>query len=122
MDHAKDQARAQLDNIKELVKALNTDDYDQRCEAQTAIAEDPLEVLYRSGWYASGQGPDEPAEALILLCTGGPAVRLIVDLDKEYYSSSRIEYQDWGTEWVKLTPYTREDEEAVEIYCSVLGL
>ena len=120
MDHAKDQARAQLDNIKELVKALNTaDDYDQRCEAQTAIYEDPLEVLVRSDWYTPYK-PSGPAELQILLCTGGPAVRIIAQLEDEMVTDSRLEYQDWFMPWVEL-PLTSEDKQVIREYCCVLG-
>lgn len=121
MDHAKDQAQAQLDNIKKLVAALDTQDDEALEAAHTAIYEDPLGVLYRSCWYAPGQGPDEPAEALILLCTGGPAVRIIAQLEDEMVADSRLEYQDWFMPWVEL-PLTSEDKQVIREYCYVLGL
>jgi hypothetical protein len=45
----------------------------------------------------------KPSEFMILLCTGGPAVRIRGELDR--YSEPekpRIEYQDWFTPWQTL--------------------
>lgn len=68
-------------------------------DARERIQEDPLSVQIRSGWYSSGETP-EPEEFEILLCTGGPAVRILGELD-QYGQPSRawLEYQDWGTPW-----------------------
>lgn len=68
-------------------------------DARQRIQEDPLSVQIRSGWYSPGETP-EPEEFEILLCTGGPAVRIIGELD-EYKEPSRawLEYQDRGTPW-----------------------
>jgi hypothetical protein len=58
-----------------------------------------LSVLVRSDWHEPG------AEATygqfeLLLCTGGPAVRITGDLDsyREAYRP-HLQYQDWGTPW-----------------------
>lgn len=73
---------------------VNEDDARQR------IQEDPLSVLVRSGWYAPGETDVKPEEFEILLSTGGPAVRIVGDLD-EYGQPTRayIQWQDWGTPW-----------------------
>ena len=98
---AESQARAQLESIIEMVKALNTPDDDDAYEAATeAIHEDPLSVEVRSGWTSPGAAM-EPAEYCILRCTGGPAVRIIGDhgVSNEPESAS-LEYQDWGIPWI----------------------
>lgn len=63
------------------------------------IQEGPLSVEVRSGWYAPG-GDNTPEEFCILLSTGGPALRLVGDLD-EHGEPTRayLQHQDWGTPW-----------------------
>jgi len=69
-------------------------------EARERIQEDPLSVQVRSGWYSPGEIDNKPEEFEILLSTGGPAVRILGELD-EYGHPSRawLEVQDWGTPW-----------------------
>ena len=157
---ARDQARAQLDNIKCLVAALGVDyerledlrtdflaeangatdsplsqeDIDElnalaalagpctdQEEAIQAIQDDALEILTRGDWHGALDNGSEDVELQVLLCTGGPAVRIIADLEEGMVSDSRVEYQDWGTPWTVLHPYTDEDKQAVREYCCALG-
>jgi hypothetical protein len=70
-------------------------------DAEDRIREDPLECQVRSGWVSPGE--DLVAEDfLILLCTGGPAVRIRGEFN-EYGEPDRawLEYQDWGTPWTQ---------------------
>lgn len=73
--------------------------YHNREEAREAIQEDALSVEVRTDWYTPGETP-EASEFCILLCTGGPAVRIRGDLgahnepDRAY-----LECQDWYTAW-----------------------
>ena len=73
-DRAKDQAKAQFDSIREMVKALrdaqDTNDDGAIDDARLAIEEDPLSVQVRSGWHSPGEKA-ESEEFEILLCTGG---------------------------------------------------
>lgn len=68
-------------------------------DAMQRIQEDPLSVEVRTGWYTPGETP-EAEEFAILLCTGGPAVRIRGELD-QYKQPCRawLEFQDWGTPW-----------------------
>ena len=63
------------------------------------LQEYPLSFLVRSGW----QQPGEELEAMeyeLLLCTGGPAVRITGDLDASGDPcSATLQHQDWGTPW-----------------------
>lgn len=72
-------------------------------DARARIQEDPLSVQVRSGWYSPGANGDDtkPEEFEILLCTGGPAVRVRGDLD-EHGEPTRayLQHQDWGTPWI----------------------
>ena len=78
---------------------LMYDEYHDEDQASEAISEDPLSVEVRSGWTTLGNDL-EPEEYAILLCTGGPAVRIRGELDSDGDPCRAwIEYQDWGTPW-----------------------
>lgn len=107
--NATSEARAQLDSILSLTKALReareNDDEDEMDNARERILEDALEVLVRSGWVAPGAENFPVAEFSILLATGGPACRLIGTLERGEPEKVRMEWQDWYTPWepVRLT-------------------
>lgn len=87
-DHAFQQAILQFKGIAEMVKDLKKAKSDEDQEKATqAIQEDALEVGKLKQYF-------------ILLCTGGPACRIIGNLD-EYGQpdTAKIQYQDWGTPW-----------------------
>ena len=111
-DNAKGQARAQLESIKRMVDALQeANENDEETaeldgeelsadDIRERIQEDPLSVLVRSGWYVPGSIDHDPAEFEILLCTGGPACRIVGDLGKHCTpETARLQYQDWFTPW-----------------------
>lgn len=74
-------------------------EYPDEDDARQRINEDALSVQIRSGWYTPGETP-EPEEFEILLSTGGPATRIIGELDesREPYRA-RLQCQDWFTPW-----------------------
>ena len=121
-DTAKEQARAQLDGIVELMKALPDGgeiDGDTLTSEQVLdrIQEDPLSLQVRTDWYTPGETDNKPTDYNILLCTGGPACRIIGDLD-EYGQpeTARIEYQDWGTPWTEYRETTVEEDDFLLAY------
>jgi len=121
-NHAQDQARAQLESIAEMVKALReaeeAGDNTAREQAEQTIHEDPLSVEVRSGWYVPGGEVAAPEEFQILLCTGGPAVRIRGTLGRfGEPDDARLEYQDWFTPWQPLEGLTAEEGEALLDYC-----
>ena len=66
----------------------------------------PLSVLVRSGWYVPGTPEQGPEEFEILLSTGGPACRIIGELDRgsvAWQSGCRpvIQHQDWFKPWTE---------------------
>lgn len=115
------QAQAQLESIREMVAALKSADsesdetredssLDKSEAARETILQDALSVEVRSGWLTmdiwanKGSGKDDffttPAEFKILLCTGGPAVQIIGELDEHGEpEKARLQHQDWGTPW-----------------------
>lgn len=89
----------------ELVELLELEEIAQNFtgpdDVERAIDEHPLSVEVRSGWTTPGEEL-KAEEFCILLCTGGPAVRIIGELD--YCGEpvrAWIEYQDWGTPWTQ---------------------
>lgn len=68
------------------------------------IEESTLSVQVRDEWYSPGSRDEieGPSEYCILLSTGGPALRIVGDLDQHCEpTSARLEYQDWGTPWTE---------------------
>ena len=112
-ERAKDQAKAQLNSIVEMVNDLNNAEDTE--EAGQRIQEDPLSVQVRSDW----EDPSDNLKATefnILLCTGGPAVRIIGDLDNyQYPETARLQYQDWFTQWEDY-PLDQDEENALITY------
>ena len=89
-------------------------------EDDSPVQQDPLSVEVRSGWYTPGDNrinPYKPAEFCILLGTGGPASRIIGDID-EYGQPERprFEYQDWGKPWTEARTTPEQDAIMLE-YC-----
>jgi len=113
-EQAHAQAREHLENIAELLRRLH-EAQDAGDEAEEAAAREeienlPLEVLVRSGWHRPGEDAGTPEEYQILLATGGPAVRIVGDLDRwEEPANAVLEYADWGTPW---TAYPADAEAA----------
>ena len=113
---AEDQARAQVASILAMVRALDTEDEDAKESAQQTIQEDALSVQVRSGWQTPGTSL-EAEEYEILLCTGGPAVRIVGQLGRfNEPDTARIEYQDWFTPWTEFLDTSAEEGEAVLTY------
>lgn len=90
----------EADELADLEEAAG--EYASQEEALQAMLENPLDISFRSGWTSSPEDMT-PEEFQILLCTGGPAVRIIGELDfhgQPY--RAWIEFQDWGTPWTML--------------------
>ena len=95
---------------------LTFDEYHDAELARDAIVEDALDVEVRSGWTQVG-GEMTAEDFAILLCTGGPAVRIRGDLG-EYGEPVRawLEHQDWGTTWQEY--HADHDNHALLTYAS----
>lgn len=99
----------------------NVAEYHDEDKAREAITQDALDVQVRSGWESLNQiGEDglEPQSFAILLCTGGPAVRIVGKLEGGYPVRAQIEYQDWYTPWKRLGGLTKEQEDALLTYAN----
>lgn len=87
-------AAADLEELAELESAAG--ECSDADEARERILEDALSVEVRSSWHSPGE-PGEPDEFRIVLCTGGPHVEFVGDLNRCEPSSVRCLYRDWGT-------------------------
>jgi hypothetical protein len=111
-EHAREQAQAQFESIKEMVQDLECaeseadPDADTFESAQQRIHEDALSVEVRSDWYMPGSVVDgAPVEYRILLCTGGPAVQIAGTLSEHGEpETARLEMQDWFLPWTEYRP------------------
>ena len=121
-DNAKAQAAAQLASIVQMVETLNREQEggndDAYIQAQEDIQNDALSVEVRSGWTPLGDVPFRAEEFMILLCTGGPAVRIVGELGEHNEPEwARLEYQDWFTPWTPRACTTEEESAALLTYC-----
>ena len=88
-------------------------EYSDADEVRERIQEDPLSVEVRSSWVSLGDVLSAD-EFRILLCTGGPAVQIMGELDRGEPVRAWLEYQDWGTPW---TQYFGADADTLLTYC-----
>lgn len=87
-----------LDGLREELAELEriADGCADADEARDRIMEDPLSIETRSGWVSVGEEMS-PEEYRIVLCTGGPHVEIVGDLDQHGAPCrARIVYRDWG--------------------------
>jgi hypothetical protein len=101
------------EELRALEAAANGNEHHD--QALEAIHNDALDVQVRSDWHQPN-GDNTPSEFMILLCTGGPAVRIMGELDG-YLQPKRawLEYQDWGTPWMEAPGII--DQDTLLTYC-----
>jgi hypothetical protein len=89
-------------------------DCESREDAEQRIHEDPLEITLAGEW-SLGDTP-KADKAYILLSTGGPATRIVVELT-EHMEPGRayIQAQDWGTPWTDCLNVI--DQDTLLTYC-----
>lgn len=106
------------DDARELIELTEAaGDCESREDAKQRIQEDPLSIEVRSDWHTPGdKDASTPSEFCILLCTGGPACRIVGDLNQYAEPTrARIEHQDWFTPWRELI-VNHADHEALLTY------
>ena len=87
--------------------------YDPEPGSDDAMQNAALEVKVSGSWEP---GSKPVAESyMILLSTGGPALRVVGDLDRGEPVSASLEWQDWGTPW---TPYLDANESDLLVFAS----
>ena len=121
--HAISNARGQLESIKELYRnykqAESDDDYTREDEIREQAQEEALCVEFRSGWYSSPESIADlrPEEFKILLAWGGPALRIIGELDEYGPVNPKLQHQDWGTPWTDFE-ITEDQQKALNWFCN----
>ena len=106
---------------RELLDRGWAEDQDREAIAEAInqeIQEYPLSVQVRSGWESLG-AELEPAEFLIELSTGGPASRIVGELDQwQQPTRPRLQHQDWWKPWTEYLDATSAQGEALDWFCS----
>jgi len=86
-------------------------------QIKESILNSALSVEFRSGWTSN---PDELEieEFKILLTWGGPALRVIGDLNQyKEPENIKMQFQDWGTFWTDFE-ITENQQEALNWFCN----
>ena len=128
-NHALNNAIGHLESMVEdfkkdqLFEKIN--DYDAQDQLRESILNSALSVEFRNGWYSDLyhlKGVTEPIEFKILLSWGGPALRIIGELDDYGPVNPKLQYQDWGTLWTDFE-ITENQQEALNWFfnCFYLG-
>lgn len=117
-----DNARAHLADIRRLHAAHQeamqiSDRLVEQIEEEARDQVLSLEV--RTGWHCPSDPPSQPEQGCLTLTTGGPALRVLIELDCDAeVLECQLQHQDWGTPWIEL-PLTEADDEAL---CWFAGL
>jgi len=74
----------------------------------------------RNSWHTPGDTDNEkPTDYFILLGTGGPASRIVGELDKWCQpETAHFEYQDWFKPWTAVNDLSNEEEKTLLEYAS----
>ena len=93
------------------------EDYEKQEEIKENILNSALSVEFRSGW-TSNPNELEIEEFKILLTWGGPALRVIGELNQyKEPENIKMQYQDWGTFWTDFE-ITEEQQKALNWFSS----
>jgi len=125
-NHALQNAIGHIESIVEdyenfnYIESLNVtcdEDYKKQEEIKESILNSALSVEFRSGW-TSNPNDIELEEFKILLTWGGPALRVIGDLNQyKEPENVKMQYQDWGTLWTDFE-ITENQQEALNWFCN----
>jgi len=86
-------------------------------QTKESILNSALSVEFRSGW-TSNPNELEIEEFKILLTWGGPALRVIGELNQyKEPENIKMQFQDWGTFWTDFE-ITENQQEALNWFCN----
>jgi hypothetical protein len=115
MNWARNQTALTSEEVDEFI-ALETaaGDCESRDDAEQRIQESSLEITLSGEWNL-GDTP-KADKAYILLGTGGPATRIVCELDVTMEPHrAYIQAQDWGTQWTDCLGVI--DQDTLLTYC-----
>lgn len=108
---AQEQARYKYESIVEMMQrrdAAKTEKEED--DSLEEIEQFPLSVMLRGDWHEPYTDKKvDDVEYQILLCTGGPAVRIIGDLGEDGPCTAVLECQDWFEQWTQCNSEYNED-------------
>tara|TARA_Y100000004_G_scaffold188172_1_gene241945 strand:+ start:836 stop:1258 length:423 start_codon:yes stop_codon:yes gene_type:complete len=121
-NNAKGHIESMVEDFKKVsyLESLNvtTNEEEQEIEQiKESIINSALSVQFRSGW-TDNYDQLQIEEFKILLSWGGPALRVIGDLDEyKQCENIKLQFQDWGTYW---TDYelTEIEEKSLNWFCN----
>ena len=108
--------KSMVEDFKKDQQLQESNDYNQQDQLRESILNSALSVEFRSGW-ATSEEDFEPEEFKILLSWGGPALRVIGELDNYGPVNPKLQYQDWGTLWTDFE-ITEDQQEALNWFCN----
>tara|TARA_R100000353_G_scaffold160470_1_gene120169 strand:+ start:586 stop:999 length:414 start_codon:yes stop_codon:yes gene_type:complete len=125
-NHALHNAIGHIESIVEdyenfnYIESLNVtcdEDYEKQEKIKESILNSALSVEFRSGW-TSNPNDIELKEFKILLTWGGPALRVIGNLNQyKEPENIKMQFQDWGTYWTDFK-ITEEQQKALNWFCN----
>lgn len=89
-------------------------DYTDADTIRERAEEAALSVEVRSDWHTPGDSDSaKPTEFLILLSTGGPALRIVGNLGNYCQPDGdfTMQHQDWGTPWTDYEPEAAKNSD-----------
>ena len=113
--HAKTNAFGWSETIEEWFHRVNDENYE---EIEKEVHDAALAISVRSDWeFLTSEHELTPSEFRIELSTGGPALRVVGDLDDRQPVNPVMEYQDWGTPWIRYAMNEEALEWFVNLFC-----
>ena len=110
-----------VENFKKDQQLQESNDYNQQDELRESVLNSALSVEFRTGWYSSLDEETKPEEFKILLSWGGPALRIIGELDDYGPVNPKLQFQDWGTPWTDLNDIwelNQNQQDALNWFCN----
>ena len=106
-----------VEDFKKDQQLQESNDYNQQDELRESILNNALSVEFRSGGYSSPEDEKKAEEFRILLAWGGPALRIIGELDDYGPVNPKLQFQDWGTLWTDFE-ITEDQQKALNWFCN----
>ena len=106
-----------VEDFKKDQQLQESNDYNQQDELRESVLNSALSVEFRSGWYSSLDDELVPEEFKILLTWGGPALRIIGEIEENFAVNPKLQFQDWGTLWTDFE-ITEDQQKALNWFCN----
>ena len=119
-NHALNNAIGHIESMVEDFKKdkhfFDIKNFDSQDELRENVLNSALSIQFRSDW-ESFEENFKAKEFKILLSWGGPALRVIGELDDYGPVNPKLQYQDWGTPWIDFE-ITEDQQKALNWFCN----